>query len=685
MASKVSQGIPSILDDKQLTDLCTYAAKGQVQQIDRLMKRVLSTIGKVGAFTFSPPGKASPLITAALHGQLKVVKYFLTQYPKAVSVDSTATVSLPRCSFQSGTVNRHTCTALFAASAKGHLNVVKLLTKASASVNKAECCGTTPLHAVIMYGRSFKLLHYLVCHKADVNAVDALGQTPLMVAAKRGDYMLEAVTYLLKEGADPNHLDFRHFSALHHAACHCNTLVVRTLLKYGANPMFRTAPTSQEEQDEYIPCPLYLAAAHGANDVAQELLKHQDCTPACKAEAYLLLGSSQCERSRRWLLHYVEDIWSQALTTYEQNHFCPVYLPPTEAYGKRKEVKSVAELQRLCNAPLSLHEAYYQSLIMRERCMGYGDWKLTWQLIHRGKVFLGQHKYQDAEQLLFRAVEMTIHVLSTKLLLHSNYKPAFFYQEAQPPSVAECLTHLNEWMQRLVTNDIVPSYYRYLELGLGLLEVALQPTYDKELTHDTGELICGIFSLFAVCLSSSEITSLLSEESPTQFEEMGEKFVAKHMFTLPDLTLLHLALSEYYLLRRKKRNEHLVNTFYLVAALLRWGSDTTINYPTSYGQRPLHLAVYLAQHEGHLLVPLLLDHGAHFDAVNADGKTAYDLCANSELLEVLFPSSPLPLVCQACRVLVQECIPYQNFDLPTHIKYIISLHDKHAAVCALQQ
>ena len=679
MASRVGQDIPNVLDDQQLTDLCTYAAKGQVHQIDRLMKRVLSSIGKVGTFSFSPPGKASPFITAALNGQLKVVKHFLTQYPRAISVDSTATVSLPRCSFQSGTDNKRTCTALFAASANGHLNLVKLLTKARASVNKAECCGATPLHAVILYGRSFKLLDYLVRHKADVNAADALGQTPLMVAARRGNFMLEAVTYLLKEGADPNRLDYRHFSALHHAACHGNILVVCQLLTCKANPMFRTAPTLLKEQGEYIPCPLYLAAAHGANDVAQELLKHQDCTPACEAEAYLLLGSSQCEKSRRWLLLYVENIWSQALTIYEQNHFCPVYLPPIEAYGKRKEVKSVAELQQLCSAPLSLHEAYYQSLIMRERCMGYGDWKLTWQLLHRGKVFLSQQKYQDAEQLLFRAVEMTIHVLNTKPL-RSNYKPAFFYQEPQWPSVAECIGRLNEWMQRQVTNNIVPRFYRYLELGLDLLEVTQN---DQELTPDTRELICGVLSLFAVWLSSSEIKTPLSEESPTRFElceQMGETFVAKYMFTaLPDFTLLHLALLGEYLLRR---NEHLVNTIPLVAALLRWGTDTVINYPTSSGQRPLHLAV-LAQHEGHLLVPLLVDHGAHLDAVNANGKTAYDLCTTSELLEV-FPSTPLRLACQACRVLVQERVPYQNIELPAHIKYIVSLHDKCTPVGALQ-
>lgn len=105
----------------------------------------------------------------------------------------------------------------------------------------------------------------------------------------------------------------------------------------------------------------------------------------------------------------------------------------------------------------------------------------------------------------------------------------------------------------------------------------------------------------------------------------------------------------------------------MIVALLRWGADSVINLPDSKGQRPLHLA--MTMHSKTTIVSHLLDYGAHYDAVNAEGKAFY------ELSEAYPTDSPLSLVCQASRKIVVEAIPYWKLDIPKHVTEFVSLHD----------
>ena len=671
-----------VLTDYELAELCAFAQKGQVQLIERSLEMYNLDDSprqrRVGINTLFPERKPSPFVTAALNGQLKVVKYLLKRYPHAVPIDNTAETTLPHVRRYSSEMHVHSCSALFGACVNGHLIVIKYLVKVGASVNTPECCGATPLHAVLFYNRGFCIVDHLVRHGADINAADDLGQTPLMIAAGRGAYMLSTVKYLLKKGANMNHLDVKGYSALHYAAFHGDHRGVIELLSKGADPKFKAAPGPHEDSQAYVPCPLYLAASNGLGDVTREILKYTTCPPTCEAEAYLLLGSSQCETSRRWLSLYVEGMWSQALAIYEGNKISPSYLPPIAAYGNRKEIRSVTELQQLSSRSLSLHEAYYQSLIMRERCMGYGGQKLIHLLIHRGRVFMNQKKFQDAENLLFRALEMVLHLLNTT---KGSRKAMFFNDDHQGASkISQYLDQLYEWMQRLIKEKYTPSFPKYLKLALSLVESLMKQednqSNSKGHPFDYREVFCCIFSLFLIWLQDSGSSgdddfSLV----PDECEEIGNEFVHRHLFTLPDFTLLHLALSEYYLLKRRTSYESLTNISPLLIALLRWGADRVVDEPTSYGQRPLHMAVYLANCEGQLVVPILLRHGAHLDAVNRTGKTASDLCTSPELEGALFPSTPLPLACQVCRFVVSNGFPYQDIDLPPHIKHLISMHN----------
>lgn len=624
---------------------------------------------------FFPENGVSPFITAALNGQLKVVKYFLKQHPGMVEINSASRVALPhvhRYAFSEPDMNMHMCSALIAASVNGHLNVVKYLLKSGASVNVCECCGVTPLHVALLYNRSFKVVDYLIKHGANVNAADKLGQTPLMIASGKGDYMLPLVRYLLKKDPDKNCLDSKGYSALHHASSQNNHMIVALLLECGAEPMFQEVPHTPEEREHYVPSPLILAAANGSGEAARQLLKHPKCTPVCESEAYLMLGSTHCEMSRRWFSLTAEGMWARALTIREDNKLVSNTLPLNEAYGNREEIKTVEGLQQLSAASSSLYEAYYQSLIIRERCMGYGDQKLVRYLFLRGRVFLNQHKYSDAEHLLFRATEMYLHMLKMKKIDDS----VLFFSVARQeiPQVAHYIEQSYSWVQRLLKEEYVPDFATYLKLTLELLA----ESNEKRMAINSCTLLCTIFSLFATWLQTSEAMDV--DETPlgsVNCEEIGYEFVQKHLHAPSDSTLLHLALSEYYLIKRQTVYTSLKDTSRLTASLLRWGAHKVVDEPTVDGERPLHLAAHLANSEASSepLIPILLQYGAHLDAVSSTGKTAQDLCT-SELKTLLFPSVPLPLFCQVSRFLVFNSIPYHELDLPPHVKQLIALHDQ---------
>ena len=74
----------------------------------------------------------------------------------------------------------------------------------------------------------------LAQHPEDIDAVDALGRTPLIWAAARGNE--HAVALLLGAGADPNALDVQYTSAVSYAAERDQTVCISLLLEAGADP-----------------------------------------------------------------------------------------------------------------------------------------------------------------------------------------------------------------------------------------------------------------------------------------------------------------------------------------------------------------------------------------------------------------------------------------------------------------
>ena len=125
---------------------------------------------------------------------------------------------------------------LWTASEMGHTEVVKLLLKYGANVNKAHPkFGSTPLFQASEMGRT-KVVQLLLDYNADVNkATIDMGFTPLYAASQMG--YTDVVNLLLQHGANPNIVETAEGSTpLLIASQQGHHDVAMLLLNYGADP-----------------------------------------------------------------------------------------------------------------------------------------------------------------------------------------------------------------------------------------------------------------------------------------------------------------------------------------------------------------------------------------------------------------------------------------------------------------
>ena len=449
------------------------------------------------------------------------------------------------------------------------------------------------------------------------------------------------------------------------------------------SPLFQ--PANSEDSSDYIPCPLFLAASTGQKKMVEDLINHPDCPAICRADALLLLGSTRCEISSRGLTMSSRDLWAKALEIREQENLQVQFLSPIDSYGGRVEIENMEEFNMLlAKGNFNHYEAYFQSLIIRERCMGYGDQGLVYFLIKRGMNFCNSRKYEECELLWFRAMDMEIHVCELEIG-HARYG----HSEGLQRDLEKDLSQYAYGIWHMVQENYRPNFCRYIEFGFKELDIlsCLQDKSENAIFINIHNLIgVLLYIMMSWLYYDSEVsTEILPEDAFCSSEcyKLGTELVSKCLRFSKGSSLLHYALTNFLILEEDKMipvTGKYPNLVPLINALLHWGVFEVINEPNAEGQRPIHIAVQTANHLADKLiqeiVSPLISAGAHVDAVDSTGKTAYNLCENEVVSVVLNSNGPLSLSCQCSNVIVRERIPYETIGLPSHIVKIVRLHDR---------
>jgi ankyrin repeat protein len=196
------------------------------------------------------PGQS--LVQAAAGGYLSLVRLFTT--PSAGAAGGTEAVANveSRC---------HGYTALMAAAAGGHVEIVQHLLSLSSLPHTVSVEATHPStgNTALFYAASHgfhQTAELLLLKGAAIDAVNSTLQTPLMVAAEKGH--THTVTFLLTRGAQINHHDAKGATSLLLAAAGGHASTVKVLLSKGAMKLIKnsegyTALTIAEKM-EYADC-----------------------------------------------------------------------------------------------------------------------------------------------------------------------------------------------------------------------------------------------------------------------------------------------------------------------------------------------------------------------------------------------------------------------------------------------
>ena len=662
---------------ERLVEIISREGK-RCQDLDAEMKAILASKppnSQVGPHTFFPkpslPHRESPLLAAAKFGNVSALKYFLSTYSDVNDVKNTCACAITYTfrGVQTSAVV-HKCSVLNATCLGENisLDVVKLLVSNGVSVNLPNCRQTTPLMGAAFTG-NMDVLKYLVEQGAEINAVNLTRSTALCVAAQSGHH--KVIKYLLKKGADLNHEDDKGHTALHMAAEEGHLKAVRELLALGASPRMESyCPGS-------VAPPVLLAASEGHPEVVNELFALPNCPTLLKVDTMLLLGATVFERKlpqRVTLLN----LWTRALTLRRSNTL-PSFPPPVEAYGNRAEIMTPEDFNALRGT--SKLEMHYQALIMRERIMGYGNFTLIQRLSRYVPELVRLNRFHEAELLWVRVTDMLVYFISSKPAEYSAHFFRHYFVKAWRGLIEKFVAVFH----RVDLNVYQPNFKPFVEFVLKGLEFLELPASDcpkpSPLQFTTHALLLFCMWLRLERRLHGEFGK--AETYNKDCETLGRKFVAGYTFLEnrgdANLTLLHLALDDSSL----QNSVILFSISWLISALLRWGCDEVVNVPNLNGMRPLHLAITSSNTDSSKVLRYLLDSGAHLDAVNADGKSVFDIYRDRRVLlsnprkaaleEVLY-ADPLPLACHACRVVVAEGLPYEA--MPSHVKDLIRLHDK---------
>jgi ankyrin repeat protein len=409
----------------------------------------------------NPKESTPPIVIAARHGHVDVVRYMIA---KGANPGAVGTVAFDGETIQGAP-------ALWAAAAGGHLPVVRLLVEeARVEINQPTSTNSTPLRGAC-YDGHLPIVQYLVGKGADIEIPNRHGHTALMIASYREK--VDVVKYLLELGADVNRSSAKGNTALHDAAEAGNVAITRLLLSAGA----------VMQKDEYGVTPLYCAAMLAHTEVIQVLFPHASYVE--KRDTWKLLGSTMMDK--RMDMSSAITCWRNsfeydALITLnsEDGEITPLSEVANKMYGGMTEILSSAELEDMSGDPEALR---LQALVIRERILGDFHPEVHYYLRYRGAVFCDMGRWDRAFEMWAYLLQLQQHYFCP---LHQNTMSTILaFMDTFSSLVDDLLVH----PEHRNPNEIISVEQVVIVLERAIYELERYLHRDQESQHDLEYLL----------------------------------------------------------------------------------------------------------------------------------------------------------------------------------------------------
>ena len=423
-------------------------------------------------------------------------------------------------------------------------------------------------------------------------------------------------------------------------------------------------------------------ALSGCQLVFQELRQHklvhqtqptqqQTCFPPDIGPSYLLLPVVQIKEHWKQSLHEREALGLPSPTT-------------CEAYSFRKELETVGELEEMWKSTNLTDEIVYQSLIIMDRCLGRDD-LLTLEMLLLAHNWLISAQQADRSYLLFlRFLEsLAPHIEGIppghsaegffKLIELEHFLSTVAFNTNMGELLLSPLSPLSPQEAAASFNPIEQFPQEYI-MFVSAIVPALSSRVSQCPAHQSAGYLPLIDSLIsttiqnAMYLISSRVAthgargSMVRWMIKTLVRSSCKVFNSDGSST----TILHIAID-------------LSTDTRLVTALLEYETTKFLVNELRRQHRRFDLPIHMARHPD--MIRLLLDHGAHLDAVDSEGRTASEICPSAwksspKLPNNLLQQVHLPrLVCLASKAVVRGRVPYQLMSMSSEIKNLIKLHN----------
>ena len=553
----------------------------------------------------------SPFVEAAYCGHFDILKYLLEKYGEHIDINCGA-----RLSIQQGRNRQimNNVPLFLAACANNNVKMLEYLVSKGADVTKEVPIWGNSLCIAAEYG-CISVVKYLLDSGTPINYTNCKGNSPLLIACgskvSNIDNSTAIIELFISKGADLSQTSVEGYSAMHHAALSDRVRHVQTLLAHGMSPLF--APANPLD-DNYIPCPLYVAACNLCFQTVAFLITLPDCLNICKWEVSLIQWKYDIDRKRELLYN--------SLKYLQDSEIKPIYLDAkiTAAYQNHQEMRSLEDIDGFCHTADCTGYAYFRSvcfqgLLIEERMFGlHATDSVAFELQHI-KFQIEKGLYKEAELLRQHVFEKCPKQLDL-FLGHPLYEDTSTAIEILSWACygTRAVIHTT-WSRKIVAEEMYIPYLKFLKDLLYKIQFYLTKDH---LSHVENIIFLYYLSIHAIFANKGRHITV--EDLPVQLLSVMEELVRDCLY-IAQTSLLHIFLSMCERFFDREDSQCSPYICLIFQCLLKWG-DEAIDQPdeNDEGKRLLHKSVSLSCSAFRFpLTKILLSNGAHYDAVDGRG------------------------------------------------------------------